>query len=248
MRGQVLLLESGRHSEANLRSRLVSLLLHTGLIALVLATAEQQAITSLSKPEEHKTTYKVELPPPVIETPRTSQAPLPSIEVPKGHQVIIAPIDIPDQLPKIDLGRAVTNADDYSGTGVPGGRALGKEGLASSASAIATPGKVFSEHEVSEQAVALSGKGSPRYPDILRQAGVEGGSILEFTVDTSGRVLMNSVNVVSETHPLFSQAGKNALLGMRFIPAKVGEQKVPQRVRLPFSFNISREEESHRSP
>ena len=43
----------------------------------------------------------------------------------------------------------------------------------------------------------------PQYPELLRQAGVEGRVMLEAVVDTTGRVNRDSVRVVSATHPEF---------------------------------------------
>ena len=86
----------------------------------------------------------------------------------------------------------------------------------------------------------LPGGSQPRYPDILRQAGVEGEVLAQFVVDTSGRAEMNSYKVLKTTHELFGNAVKNALPGMRFIPAEVGGRKVRQLVQQPFTFAISK--------
>ncbi|HEV2672045.1 MAG TPA: energy transducer TonB, partial [Gemmatimonadales bacterium] len=43
----------------------------------------------------------------------------------------------------------------------------------------------------------------PTYPELLRQAGVQGKVVLEAVVDTTGRVLPLSISVVSATNPGF---------------------------------------------
>ena len=53
-----------------------------------------------------------------------------------------------------------------------------------------------------EHAEVLTGP-LPVYPDLLRQAGVQGRVVLEAVVDTTGRVLAASILVVSRTNPGF---------------------------------------------
>jgi protein TonB len=81
---------------------------------------------------------------------------------------------------------------------------------------------------------------TPQYPDILRQAGVEGEALVSFVVDTTGRADVASFKVIRATHELFATAVKNALPRMRFIPAEVGDRKVRQLVQQPFSFAITK--------
>jgi protein TonB len=69
---------------------------------------------------------------------------------------------------------------------------------------------------------------------------VEGEVLAQFVVDTTGRPEMNSYKVLKTTHELFGNAVKQALPGMRFIPAEVGGRKVRQLVQQPFSFAISK--------
>jgi protein TonB len=79
----------------------------------------------------------------------------------------------------------------------------------------------------------------PIYPEPLRRAGVEGVARVRFVVDTTGRVLANSVTVVSATHELFTAAARAAVLRARFKPARVGERIVQQLVEQQFSFRLS---------
>jgi protein TonB len=97
----------------------------------------------------------------------------------------------------------------------------------------------FFEFQVEKPVTALPGA-TPRYPDILRQAGVEGEVLAQFVVDTTGRAEMSSFRVLKASHDLFGTAVKNALPGMRFIPAEVGGRKVRQLVQQPFSFGIAK--------
>ncbi len=78
----------------------------------------------------------------------------------------------------------------------------------------------------------------PVYPELLRQAGVQGEVLLEAIVDTTGRVLAPSIVVIAATHPGFVAAARQALLTTLFRPAMVGGRAVPTRVRIPYAFAI----------
>jgi protein TonB len=81
---------------------------------------------------------------------------------------------------------------------------------------------------------------TPQYPDILRQASVEGDVLATFVVDTTGRADVSTFKVLRSTHDLFTTAVRQALPRMRFIPAEVGGRKVKQLVQQPFTFAIVR--------
>lgn len=78
----------------------------------------------------------------------------------------------------------------------------------------------------------------PAYPELLRQAGVEGQVVLEAVVDSSGRVQRASVSVVSATHAGFVEPARQALISTLFRPARVNGRAVPTLVRVPFAFSI----------
>ena len=58
----------------------------------------------------------------------------------------------------------------------------------------------------------------------------------EFVVGTDGTVEMDTYGVVSSTHPLFTEAVRQALQGATFIPAVKDGRVVRQVVHLPFRF------------
>lgn len=78
----------------------------------------------------------------------------------------------------------------------------------------------------------------PIYPELLRQAGVQGEVLLEVVVDTTGRVLAPSIVIISATHPGFVAAARQALLPTLFRPAMVGGRAVQTRVRIPYAFAL----------
>lgn len=78
----------------------------------------------------------------------------------------------------------------------------------------------------------------PAYPELLRQAGVQGRVVLEAVVDTSGRVVPASVAVISATNPAFVAPARQALLATLFRPALVRGRLVALRVQIPYEFTI----------
>jgi protein TonB len=236
------LVESKRKTQRTPGGILTSFVLHGALIAgTVYATAH--ATETFEKPKQEKVEFvevkKEEPPPPKNEPP---PPPPPDIVAapppPKGFQILTAPVEIPDVLPDIDLSKKVTDEADFSGKGVAGGTSKGVEG--GKPVTVANNDQPFFEFQVEKPVQALPGGSQPRYPDILRQAGVEGEVLAQFVVDTTGKAEMNSYKVLKTTHELFGNAVKNALPGMKFIPAEVGGRKVRQLVQQPFTFAISK--------
>lgn len=88
--------------------------------------------------------------------------------------------------------------------------------------------------------VRAEGATAPRYPDILRKAGVEGEVLVQFVVDTMGNVEPATFKTLKATHELFASAVREALPGMTFTPARLKGAKVRQLVQQPFSFAMAR--------
>jgi TonB family protein len=88
-----------------------------------------------------------------------------------------------------------------------------------------------------EHAEVLTGP-LPTYPELLRQAGVQGRVLLEAVVDTTGRVQAQSISVVLASNPGFVAPARQALLATLFRPAMIGGQAVRMRVRVPYEFAI----------
>jgi len=143
------------------------------------------------------------------------------------------PVVISDWVPPINLG-----APPPDGDLAPAGPA----GSAPSASGVAGGAGRDGVHlaaQVERAAVALPGA-EPRYPEMLRRGGVDGRVVVQFVVDTAGRVEPGSVRVVVSDHALFTDAVRAALPRLRFAPAEVGGRPVRQLVLMPFEFAIER--------
>jgi protein TonB len=81
---------------------------------------------------------------------------------------------------------------------------------------------------------------SPRYPDLLRQAGIEGRVIVEAVIDTTGRAERESLRVVSSSHALFAPEASALVLGSRYRPARFGGRAVRVRILVPVAFALRR--------
>jgi len=234
------LLESKPKKEKRGGGTITSIVLHSILVGLAVYATANAAIKN-EKPRQEKIDFvetpKDEPPPPKDEPP---PPPPPDVVAapppPKGFQVLTAPVDIPDVIPDIDLSKKVTDENDFSGKGVAGGTSKGVEG----GKAVVQSDQPYFEFQVEKPVVPAPGSISPRYPDMLRQAGVEGEVLAQFVVDTTGKAEPGSLKILKSSHDMFVQSVKNALPQMKFIPAEVGGRKVKQLVQQPFTFSISK--------
>ncbi|MFL5622642.1 MAG: energy transducer TonB [Gemmatimonadaceae bacterium] len=198
------------------------------------------------KPEPPKPKPKTPEPPKlkVVEAPRV-EAPAP----PKGFQVVPPPVSVPTKLPSIDLSKAITNENDFSGKGVAGGSAngvkggTGKEGDTGKEAGEAKPKPEehgpYMEFQV-EKPVEKIGGDAPDYPASLREAGVEGQVLAQFVVNENGRYEPGTLKILNSSNSQFTAAVKDALPRMKFSAAQIGGKKVQQLVQMPFQFHISR--------
>ena len=108
--------------------------------------------------------------------------------------------------------------------------------------AITHPGKgnAYTSEVVEKIAWPQKGNPKPRYPEALQRQGVEGSFVVEFVVDSTGRVDEKTLNFPSSTHPMFLRAVKDALLHSRFFPAELAGMRVRQLVQQQFSFVLVR--------
>lgn len=232
------LIESKPTKQRSTGGTVFSIIFHAGIVGLLLyATAHATEELTKEKTEEVKFVEvpKDEPPPPKEEAP-----PPPDIVVapppPKGFQVLTAPIEIPDKIPDVDLTKAVTNEDDFSGKGVAGGIAKGVEG----GTGPVNPDQAYFEFQVEKPALSVPGNPTPRYPDVLRESNVEGEVLAQFVVDTSGRADMKTFKILKSSHDLFTASVRQVLPSMKFYPAEVGGRKVKQLVQQPFGFKLNK--------
>ncbi len=154
---------------------------------------------------------------------------------PKGFQTLAIPTNIPIKIPPPSQNSSF-NAADFSGIGVEGGIARGVVG---GTGPVIRTDQPYMESVVEERPERISGP-IPHYPDILRQAGIDGRVLLEFVVDTSGHVERNSMKVLSSTNQLFNQPALEAVAGSVFRPGRIAGRAVRVRVQQPLNFQITR--------
>jgi protein TonB len=183
-----------------------------------------------------------------------------------GFQELLTPKDL-GVLPPPDPGGKAVDEKDFTGRGVVGGVAGGKPPpviAADIAAQMAREGQLsdvvetvresFHQKPVSMEMVTVRPELLNRdemrvlllkhYPPALRQAGVEGSAMVQFVVDTNGRVDPQSVTVVSTTNALFATAAIEVIKRARFSPgrfASEGEmQAVPVSVRVPLTWTLAK--------
>lgn len=201
----------------------VSLVGHAGVVVFaVIATltasqAGEQAPLDTMMVFVNQEEQKQEEQPPVLDIPQL-----------KGFQIVVAPTDIPTNIPPINLQEHF-DPKDYTGTGVEGGIGTG---------IVPSSDQVFMESVVEERPEVLSGP-PPQYPDLLRQAGIQGRVIVQAIIDTTGRAEPPSVKVIQSPNPGFDQNAKTYVLKALFRPARVHGRAVRVLVNLPIDFKIT---------
>src|ERR1041385_6358794 len=104
--------------------------------------AENLRFMEVKKPEPPPPPKKEVPPPPKVKKeqpkPKTPEPPKPKLIVeqpkveapapPKGFQIVPPPVAVPTKIPTVDLSKAITNENDFSGKGVAGGTATGVKG------------------------------------------------------------------------------------------------------------------------
>ena len=240
-----------------------SIVLHLTILFLAIFATARAGVRKAEKPRDEKVSFvavkKDEPPPPKKEPPPPKEAPkvkapkvvdLPKMpkEVapapPKGFKVVVPPVNIPTNLPTIDLSKAITNENDFTGKGVAGGSdkgvkgGTGTEGDIGKLAGVADHGP-YMEFQVEKPVVKIGGE-APEYPGSLKDSGVEGQVLAQFVVNESGRYEGGTLKILSSSNPAFSAAVKDALPRMRFSAAQIGGKKVQQLVQMPFQFHLQK--------
>lgn len=99
-------------------------------------------------------------------------------------------------------------------------------------------GEAFGPEDVDEPARQADAGAAikPEYPDSLLRNGVGGSALVEFIVDSTGAVRLDTFGVIATSHPLFADPVRSAVAAHRYIPAQLAGRPVAQVVMLPFVF------------
>lgn len=227
------LIESQAERQRRPGSSMASIVIHGAIISGALAATARDTLPA--RPRENL------LHPIIYEKPAEQSPPLarPVVSenvVPVGpllrERLVISPV-VPPDIPPIDFTAGPASPDftarpiGISTTGCQEGCA--RNPIADGDRALWT---------TSDIAMQLREPVSPRYPEPLRRAGVEGNVMVRFVVDTTGRIDMSAVEILSSDHALFSASVRDALARMRFSPSMVGERKVKALAVMPFRFTL----------
>ncbi len=169
----------------------------------------------------------------VLLAPQQQQKPLdpPPVQLAdalKGFQTVAVPAQIPTDIPPVDLQQRF-DPKDYSGSGIEGGRANG---------IVVSGSEVYAEALVEERPELLSAP-PPIYPQLLKQAGIQGRVILHAIVDTTGRVEPASVRIIKSPSPAFEQPTKDWVLKALFRPARLHGRGVRVFINLPVDYSLT---------
>ena len=149
------------------------------------------------------------------------------LDVPlKGFQTVVAPTEIPTDIPPINLQEKF-DPKDYSGSGVEGGVATGMVPM----------GEVYAEALVDVRPDLLAGP-PPIYPELLRQAGIQGRVLVQFVVDTMGKAEVSTIRIIQTPNPGFNDVVRTSVVRSQFRPGRVRGRAVRVLTELPFDFKI----------
>jgi len=200
----------------------VSLMIHTALIAAaIIATVRAGQSDTKVRADTALVFLEQQQQKPPEQQPVQLDVPL------KGFQTVIAPTEIPTNIPPINLQEKF-DPKDYSGSGVEGGVANG----------MVPTGDVYSEALVEEKPSVLSAPPAP-YPELLKQAGIQGRVLLQSIIDTSGRAEPNSIRIIQSPNPAFDPGSRNYVLHALFRPARVHGRAVRVLIQVPIDYRIT---------
>jgi TonB family protein len=104
---------------------------------------------------------------------------------------------------------------------------------------------VFTVDQVDTPASLIAGTAVPDYPDSLRKEGVEGRVVVELVVNVDGNLDPASLNLVSSTNQLFTNAVQQSLATAKFKAATLRSRPVRQVLQVPFVFKTDKVSQSH---
>jgi len=144
-------------------------------------------------------------------------------------------------IPPVDLTQRPLDPRDFTGRGVEGGAAEGVVGGTGKVDDWSAAGGLNAIYEATTnderfvQATLVS-QPTPQYPKALEVAAIEGRAAFEFVIDTTGRIEPASIRIMESTHEAFAAAGRAALTGAVFRPARMSGHPVRQLTRQAIRF------------
>ena len=235
------LLESNAVRKPRVGGSLVSTVAHGALVAaaLALTTQREQALRAPDPTVTFTAVTPTPTPSTAVHGNRTTAIAAAASVLQPSIAVLPVILDITIGIASPDLTRPVTDATDFARRG-PGGNS--DNGIGTSGGPTAS-GTWLAEH-VDKPVIMMPGVAAPAYPPLLRSAGISGAVLVEFVVDTLGRVEPGSSRVLQSDHDLFAASVREVMTRLRFMPAEARGRKVRQLVHLPFRFDVNPEIEA----
>lgn len=210
-------------SSGSLGTGAVSFLIHSALIAAVV-------YVSLND-ETLEQVGRLIVDVPLLQAPAPRPPELPTFAAPPvAFSTLVIPTTVVPFIPP--PSQEPFDAARYNGLGVEAPSPLGRE---APARPVVRSDSLYSADMLEELPERIGGS-APRFPNLLRSAGIGGQVTVEFVIDTAGRVEAGSARVVASTHELFSQAALDAVASWLFRPGRLDGHPVRSWVRVPLNF------------
>lgn len=223
------LLESQSKRSRSTSGAIISVTIHTLLIAAALYATAQARPKPARPPEMIRPVY-IPTPSIVAASPATT-----TLTRPAGPRLMFVEPKLAINVPPIDVSGIVSKPVDFGPTAIS---SAARDGGGEPGTGVS--GAPLRADQVEKQVMVVPGAAAPRYPEVLRSSGVEGQVTALFVVDEQGRLEEATLRFSRSDNQLFEDAVRVALRRMRFIPAEVGGRKVRQLVQMPFVFALAR--------
>lgn len=232
------LIESNHKRQSSLGQQAVSFVLHGVLIfgAIKATQGAAEAVRDIVVDTTMVFLRPPETPPPPPEPPPENVV-VSANPPPQGFQIITPPDNIPTEIPPVNLNERF-DPRDFTGKGVEGGIATGVVG---GTGPVPIEGEVFLAAEVDETPSVQAGSNClGKYPPVMQSAGIPGKVVLQFVVNTDGRVDAGSIKVMSSTHKAFEEPARQGITAQscNFKAGKSRGQPVRVLVQQAVSFKV----------
>jgi len=112
------------------------------------------------------------------------------------------------------------------------------QGKVSGSNRVSGANQAYFEYQVDKPAVIAPGSPEPLFPEAFKNAKIEGEVVASFVVDTTGIADVATFRILKSSHPLFSEAVRDAIATMRFVPAEIAGGRVRELMQHPFAFTL----------
>jgi hypothetical protein len=156
-----------------------------------------------------------------------------AVQVELDNGVLVPSIDIDAAVPAMSYG-------SFMGAEKTEPMAFARGVLGRNAFAPRGAHDAYEEHVVERAVFSRLGNPKPDYPEDLRRRGVEASFMVQFVVDSTGRVEKNAIDFLEQAQRPFLDAVRQSLLRSRYYPAELDGRRVRQLVRQKFIFKMER--------